>query len=221
MILWVFHYAWRVPKSVSVVSHFRGWTQHTHSHHNDVIMGAIAFHITSLMIVYSTVYSDADQRIHQSSASLAFVRGIHRWSVNSPHTWPVTRKMFPFDDVIMVTNFNWDPSPWPQHPLRTPKTRLGNAPSVVASQITGTKLFVQQLLHANNNETWKFSPWNEGAWVVMWSCTRLHRHIIILTFTNSYTHYSDVIMSAMASQSLASRLCTQLFIVNWTFGNKY
>ena len=38
---------------------------------------------------------------HQSSASLAFVRGINRWPVNSPHKWPVTWKMFPFDDVIM------------------------------------------------------------------------------------------------------------------------
>ena len=38
---------------------------------------------------------------HQSSASLAFVLGIHRWPVNSPHKWQVTRKMFPFDDVIM------------------------------------------------------------------------------------------------------------------------
>ena len=54
-------------------------------------MGAIASQITSLTIVYSTVYSDADQREYQSSASLAFVRGIHRGSVNSPHKWPVTR----------------------------------------------------------------------------------------------------------------------------------
>ena len=45
--------------------------------------------------------SDADQRKHQSSASLAFVREIHRGPVNFPHKWPVTRKMFPFDDVIM------------------------------------------------------------------------------------------------------------------------
>ena len=52
---------------------------------------------------FSTVYSGADQRKHQSSASLAFERGIRRWPVNSPHKWPVTRKMFPFDDVIMVT----------------------------------------------------------------------------------------------------------------------
>ena len=64
-------------------------------------MGAIASQITSLTIVYSIVYSDADQRKHQSTASLAFVRGIHRDPVNFPHKWPVTRKMFPLDDVIM------------------------------------------------------------------------------------------------------------------------
>ena len=51
-------------------------------------MGAIASQITSLTIVYSTVYSGADQRKHQSSASLAFVRGLHRWSVNSTVTCP-------------------------------------------------------------------------------------------------------------------------------------
>ena len=49
----------------------------------------------------STDYSGADQRKHQSSTSLAFMRGIHRSPVNSPHKRPVTRKMFPFDDVIM------------------------------------------------------------------------------------------------------------------------
>ena len=77
-------------------------------------MGVIASQITSLGIVYSTVYSDADQRKHQSSASLAFVRGIHRGPVISPHEWPVTRKMFPFDDVIMLLalcegNYRWIP----------------------------------------------------------------------------------------------------------------
>ena len=66
-------------------------------------MGAIASQITSFtMIVYSTVYSGTDQRKHQSSASLAFVLGMHRGPVNSPHKWPVMRKMFPFDGVIMV-----------------------------------------------------------------------------------------------------------------------
>ena len=63
-------------------------------HYNDVIMGAMAYQITSLTIVYSNVYSGTDQRKHQSSASLAFVGGIHRWPVNSLHKWPVTRKIF-------------------------------------------------------------------------------------------------------------------------------
>ena len=71
------------------------------AHYTDAIMGTIASQITNLAIVYSTVYSDADPRKYQSSASLASVRGIHRRPVNSPHKWPVTRKMFPFDDVIM------------------------------------------------------------------------------------------------------------------------
>ena len=66
-------------------------------------MGTMGSQITSLTIVYSTVYSDADQRRHQSSASLAFVRGIHRWPVNSPHKWPLTQKMFPFDVILQAT----------------------------------------------------------------------------------------------------------------------
>ena len=71
-------------------------------HYNDVIKSAMASRITSLTSVYSTVYSGADQRKHQSSASLAFVRGIHRRPVNSQQKWPVTRQIFPFDDVIMI-----------------------------------------------------------------------------------------------------------------------
>ena len=71
-------------------------------HHSEVIMGAMASQLFSLTSVYSIVYSSADQRKHQSSASLAFVWGLHRSPVNSPHKWPVTRKMFPFDDVIMM-----------------------------------------------------------------------------------------------------------------------
>ena len=70
-------------------------------HYNDVIMGSKASQIASLTIVYSTVYLGADQRKHQSPASLTFVRGIHRWPMKFPHKWSVTRKMLPFDDVIM------------------------------------------------------------------------------------------------------------------------
>ena len=59
-------------------------------HYSDVIMSAIAPQIPGVLIIYSIVCSD--QRKHQSSAALAFVRGIHRWPVNSPHKWQVTRK---------------------------------------------------------------------------------------------------------------------------------
>ena len=72
--------------------------------------GHVGSQITSLTIVYSIDYSGADQRKHQSSVSLAFVWGIHRGPVNSPHKWPVTWKMFPFDDVIM----------WGSYPMRRP-----------------------------------------------------------------------------------------------------
>ena len=66
-------------------------------------MGETAPQITSLTIVYS----GADQRKYLSSASLAFLLGFHRWPVNSPHKWSVTREMFPFDDVIMKIAEFW------------------------------------------------------------------------------------------------------------------
>ena len=69
---------------------------------NDVIMGTIASQITSLTTVYSTVYSDEDQRKLQISAPPAFVRRLHRGAVNSTYKWPATWKILPFDDVIMA-----------------------------------------------------------------------------------------------------------------------
>ena len=92
-------------------------------HHSDVIMSAVASLITNIIIVYSTVYSGANERKHRRPASLAIVRGIHRWPVNSPHKWPITRKMFPFDDVIMrlrmshFGNVNWTPYGWYTHTM--------------------------------------------------------------------------------------------------------
>ena len=76
------------------------------SRYSDVIMRAMASQITDVSIVDSTVCWGADQIKQQRFASLAFVRGIHRWPVNFPHKGPVTGKMFPFDTVIMVKLFN-------------------------------------------------------------------------------------------------------------------
>ena len=74
-------------------------------HYSDIIMSMMASQITGISIVYSTICSGTDQRKHQSLASLAFVRGIHWWPVNSLHKGPVTQKMFSFDDVIMLLVF--------------------------------------------------------------------------------------------------------------------
>ena len=100
------HHQWRKVGVINrtdypTVPHHRRYISQNTPHYCDLIMTTIASQITILTIVYSIVYSDADQIKHQSSASLAFVLGIHRRPLNSPHKRPVTRKMFLFDDVIM------------------------------------------------------------------------------------------------------------------------
>ena len=83
----------------------RLWNPRQTMHYIDLIMSVMTSQITSLTIVYPTVYSGADQRKHQSSMPLAKVRGIHRWPVNSPPKGAVTWKMFPFNDIIMECPF--------------------------------------------------------------------------------------------------------------------
>ena len=139
------------------------------NHYGDVIMGAIASQITSLAIVYSTVYSDADQRKHQSSASLAFVRGIHRGPVNSPHKRPVMRKMLPFDDVIMQPS-----NVRPAHVLdlklitavpadaRTPSGAKPSTGAVLTSQldlIFSTVIQILMILNTFSLIWWRHSKW--------------------------------------------------------------
>ena len=75
----------------------------------------VSNHQPHLSLVYSIVYSGADQRKRKSSASLAFVWGIHQWPVNYQHKKPVTRKMFPFDDVIMQYGYHSLTPSWEIH----------------------------------------------------------------------------------------------------------
>ena len=125
-------------------------------HYSDVIM---ASQITSLTIVYSAAYSGANQRKHQISASLAFVRGIHRSLVNSLHKWPVTRKMFPFDDVIMTFVINGT-SNNPVKQMVFSMSRLRYAPNLeslvdfVESRILWTSEFVYDDLKRFESPTW-------------------------------------------------------------------
>ena len=100
---------------------FTGRLPRSFSRYSGVMISAMASQIIGVSIIYSIVCSGADERKHQSSASLAFVWGIRRSPVNSPHKGPVTRKIFPFHDFIMVTvnsfvpmastNHSWNGSP--------------------------------------------------------------------------------------------------------------
>ena len=137
------------------------WKMRTSSHYSDVIMDTMASQITSLAIVYSTVYSGAVQRNHQSSSSLAFVRGIHRWPGNSLHKWPVTRKMLPFDDAIKKAqdiNIHGIFPVIPEFRFHYQKSfilldfnplRWGHM-SVIASLITGNEKFCSKAVYTNN-----------------------------------------------------------------------
>ena len=93
---------WGLMSNTCLTELGHGWFRWTSLYDNDVIMSTMASQITSVLIVYSIVCLGTDQRKHQSSASLAFVRGIHRRQVNSPHEGRVTR----FDDVIMRQLYN-------------------------------------------------------------------------------------------------------------------
>ena len=105
-------YAWTWTLSdereyIYIYTDFQNWINHSwlikNLHYNDVIMNGMASQITSISTVCSTVCSGTNQRNikAQSSTSLAFVRGIHWWLVGSRHKRHVTRKMFPFDHLIM------------------------------------------------------------------------------------------------------------------------
>ena len=79
-------------------------------------MGAMASQSTGVSIIYSIVCFRRIPKKKQSSASLAFVRGIQRWPLNSAHKGKVTRKMFPFDDISMIMRFTWTTHISPSRP---------------------------------------------------------------------------------------------------------
>ena len=108
----------------------------------------------SVSINFSTVCSGADKKNHQSSASLAFVRGIHRWLINSPHKGPVTWKMFSFDDVMCDGLCNslqyWAPV-WYSKDLQ----RLDNIGGFVQERRNFSALAMGLRLSCTNPSIWK------------------------------------------------------------------
>ena len=168
-------------------------------HYND-IMGAIASQITSLTTVYSTVYSGVDQRKHQSSASLAFVRGINRGPANSPHKWPVTRKMFPFDDVIVGKSHDC-----PVHVYRSASAiSLKNTGDPLTeayvtiqwylklhTKISVTKMHILQCMASKFIMTFRMCPLKFHT-----KCEHIHLKICILRGVTSLANYDILIMAS-------------------------
>ena len=103
--IYAVHSSWQIIYMTSIrkVLHLRG--VYFVIHYSDVIMSVMTCQITSTRLFVNR--SGAHQRKYQSSASQAFVWGIHRSLVNSPHKWPVTQKMYPFDDVTMDVSIYW------------------------------------------------------------------------------------------------------------------
>ena len=140
-------------------------------HYCDVIINTIASQITSLTIVCLTVNSGIDQSKHQSSASLAFVKGIHRRPVNSPYKGPVMRKMFPFDDVIMqwVSGITVDMNP----PSST----------VIA-------FFISIFLRFSSNKSWELQKWQSFRMKVLVLVSGLLSISITLTLVFAIFEYT-------------------------------
>ena len=151
-------------------------------------MGTIPFQITSLAIVYSAVYSDADQRQYQSSESLAFVRGIHRRPVNSPHKWPVTREVFPFDDVIMQ---------WTLKQLRSTAISIVSSPNGPILLTSGVRARISKYIPADRCN--HLSMLHALYWLHIWK----NRYLII---------QETLIVKPYNFFSLCATLCNYLYV---------
>ena len=77
------NFQWNWIPNMTIFDQERHLNNRLQNHYNDVIMSAVASQITGVSVVYSTVCSGADEWKYESSVSLAFVRGIHRWTLCS------------------------------------------------------------------------------------------------------------------------------------------
>ena len=143
-------------------------------------MTTMASQITSISIVCSTVCSGAGQRKYQSSTSLAFVRGIHRWPVDSPHKGPVTQKMF----TIWSMTSSWTRVLFydclSDCEMNEILAKMGNNHMEMGKHIT--------CIHRDNDKQNKIEH-NKTICIFYGIC-----------FITAWTHYDDVIMGAIASQ---------------------
>ena len=154
-------------------------------------MGAMAPQITSLTIVYSTVYSRRRSKKTSKLRITGFVRGIHRWPVNSPHKGPVTRKLFPFDDVIMVCPFyrRYSSQQLVSKFFMATDTNIGPVLIKTKKPFSFSSLRFILLSFCDNtcicNPTMRSSHLPYWHWIVPWlvmsSCSRYRADIVLVT----------------------------------------
>ena len=186
-------------------------------------MGAMASQITGVSIVYSTVCSGADQTKHQSSGSLVFCGG---FPVNSPHKGTVTRKMFPFDDVILEWAVAFWVGSWislcvptllgTSRPFNPNFPKLQSPPDKAKCEALFVCPKSQSNYPSDTVVMYVLSSHIESSYITMIGSIRVWHLVMAILVSRFYTstsrwqkmhnhtlhwnHYDAVIMSAMASQ---------------------
>ena len=189
----IYVFSWRTVDAVTWMLFSLQWS------HN----GRDGVKISSITIVYSTVYSGTEQRKYQSSASLAFLREIHRWPVNFLHKGPVTREILQFDDVIMFDLY------FPRYCT----TREINTKITAASayKVRHSRLYIilYQTCHFRTHMMLMSTSWEAITWANV--CRDLCHHMASLG-------YSEIRLSCLRAKLVSHKFCIPIKQKkNWIF----
>ena len=191
------HSTWCVQKYNLILS----------NHHSDVIMSAI----NGVSIVCSTICLGVDLRKCQSSASLPFVSRIHQWPVDSPHKWPVTRKLFPFDDAIMSYWFTRLSIKF--HKINIRKNKHTN---MFFHAYTLHPVSILRLLYQIKCILWYHAHITLYSNVVIWFTVCRKRWV--LSMGSTYVYYNHVMSTMKTNQPLYSTM-VEAFILDLYVSN--
>ena len=173
-------------------------------------MSAMASGITDVSVVCSPICSREDQRKHQSSASLAFIRGIHRWPVDSLYKWPPMRSCF------HLMTLSWF-SETAKLVLRW--FSIFSSPNLFYEMISDFAESVKQLLMKFQMRQIDVLPGTYHSIinpVTCWIISNVHQYVFFIVYFSRHwigvyvvkmhahpipkSHYNEVIMGAMTSQ---------------------
>ena len=149
------------------------------THYNDVIMSALVSLITNCL------FRCRSKKASKLRVTGLCVRGIHRWPVNSPHKGPVTRKMFPFDDVIMPHVL--DSSQSNRWPLITRFTLQINHTATIHTWIAGNFLTPtrRSVFHTDWLIIWP--------WAILWKITVTYQQCTVPGSSRWKSYWSSIL----------------------------